>query len=170
MIEQNVKVLRCQDDRLWVQMGSQSGCSACEDGKGCGAGVFSRLLRRKPVVLELPRNELEIRAGQMVTLAIPEKAFISLVFGSYGWPLLAALAGGSAGNSMFTHWQAGPVFIDMGTLVFAVCCGYLALRFYAGRYRASGLRSNLQSLVYYPAANPNMCIRNGSRAPGKSEL
>ena len=170
MIEQNVQVVRCQDERIWVQMGSQSGCSACENGKGCGAGVFSRLLRRKPVVLELPRNELEIQTGQMVTLAISEKAYISLVFGSYGWPLLAALAGGIAAYSIFTRWQAGPVFIDMGTLVFAVLCGYVALRFFAHRYRTHGLRGNLQSLVYYPAANPNMCNRNGPQAKGESAL
>lgn len=166
MIEQNVQVLRCQDERLWVQMGSQSGCNACEAGRGCGAGVFSRLLQRKPVILELPRNKLEITAGQMVTLAIPEKVYISLVFGSYGWPLLAALAGGIAGYSLFALWQADRILTDIGTLVCGVFCGYLTLRFYAGRYRARSLRNNLWSLVYYPAANPHMCKSNDSHITG----
>lgn len=164
MIEQNVKVLRCQEKRLWVQMGSQTGCSACENGKGCGAGVFSRLLRRKPVLLELPRNELEIEVGQMVTLAIPEKVYINLLLGSYGWPLLAAMAGAIAGHSLFVHLQLGLELIDMGALVFGVLCGYLALRLYAGKYRARDLENNLRSLVYYPAANPYMCKRKGSQA------
>lgn len=170
MIEQNVQVLHCQQESLWVQMGSQSGCSACDDGRGCGAGVFSRLLRRKPVLLELPRNELEVQTGQMVTLAIPERVYISLVLGSYGWPLLAALAGGIAGHSLFTRLQAGPVFIDMGTLMLGVLCGYLALRLYVGRYRVRGLRNNLQSLVYYPADNPDMCKRNDPQTTGESGL
>lgn len=170
MIEQNVQVLRFQDDRLWVQMGSQSGCSACEDGKGCGAGVFSGLLRRKPVVLELPRNSLEIRVGQMVTLAIPEKVYIGLVLGSYGWPLLAALAGGIGGFMILTRIQVGPVLMDAGTLVSAVFSGYLAVRLYAGRNQAPGLTQKLQSLVYYSAANPNMCKRNGAQAAGESGL
>ena len=72
MIEQNVQVLRCSNEKLWVRMGSQSGCTACDSGKGCGAGLFAKLLQRKPVTLELARKDLEVKVGQMLTLAFPE--------------------------------------------------------------------------------------------------
>jgi len=65
-------------------MGSQSGCTACDDGRGCGAGLFAKLLRRKPVVLELARNDIDVEAGQMLTLAVPEQLFMRLVLASYG--------------------------------------------------------------------------------------
>jgi len=32
MIEQNVQVVRCSDERMWVRMGSQSGCTVCDSG------------------------------------------------------------------------------------------------------------------------------------------
>jgi sigma-E factor negative regulatory protein RseC len=161
MIEQNVQVVRCQDERLWVQVGSQTGCTACEDGRGCGAGVFSRLLRRKPLVLELPRNGLDIDAGQMMTLAIPERVYLSLVFGSYGWPLLAALAGASVGYAVVEGLQLPPALLDAGTLLTGLACGALALRLNASRLWPRRLENDLQSVVYYPAANPNMCSRKG---------
>ena len=41
-----------------VRVGGQSGCAACDAGKGCGAGLFGKLLRRNPVELELV-NEIE---------------------------------------------------------------------------------------------------------------
>ena len=90
MIEQNVQVVRCSNSRMWVRMGSQSGCTACDNGNGCGAGVFAKLLQTKPVVMELACNDENIRVGQMVTLGFPEQVYLKLVFSHYGWPLLAA--------------------------------------------------------------------------------
>ena len=93
MIEQNVQVVRCQEKRVWVRLGSQTGCTACDNGNGCGAGIFAKLLQRKPVILELAQNDMSVEPGQMVTLAFSEQVYLKLVFASYGWPLLAALAG-----------------------------------------------------------------------------
>lgn len=45
MIEQNVRAVRCRDQRIWVHLGSQTGCPVCDDGNGSGAGVFSKLLQ-----------------------------------------------------------------------------------------------------------------------------
>ena len=117
MIEQNVQVLRCENERLWVRMGSRSGCTACDNGKGCGAGLFAKLIRNKPVILELPRNNLEVESGQMLTLAVPEQIYLKLVFASYGWPLLAALGGAFAGYSLAAWLQLSPVLVDAATLV-----------------------------------------------------
>ncbi len=92
MIEQNVQVLRCDGESLCVRMGSQPGCTACDNGKGCGAGLFASLIRHKPVVLELARNGLDVEAGQMLTIAFPEQVYMKMVLVCYGWPLMAALA------------------------------------------------------------------------------
>ena len=105
MIEQNVQVMRCDRENIWVRMGSRSGCTACDNGKGCGAGLFSKLVQRKPVILKLARNELKVETGQMLTLAFPEQVYMKLVLSSYGWPLTAAIAGAFAGYSLATWGQ-----------------------------------------------------------------
>lgn len=157
MIEQNVQVLRCHDERIWVRMGSQSGCTACDNGEGCGAGLFSRLLKRKPVVIELAGNDLEVEAGQMLTLAFPERVFIRLVLASYGWPLLAALAGAILGHGLSVWLEFGPAMIDLGSLLGAVLAGGLVMRMIGKRTNLDFIFNSLQTTLYYPPVTPNMC-------------
>ena len=157
MIEQNVQVVRCSDDRMWVRMGSQTGCSACDNGNGCGAGVFAKLLQRKPVIMELARSDARIKPGQMVTLGFQEQVYLKLVFAYYGWPLLAALAGGFAAFRLGIWAAFSPAMLDLATLLGGLLAGGLLLR---GLRKGNGARSFLKSLqttVYIPSATPNMC-------------
>ena len=157
MIEQNVRVLRCQGERMWIRMGSQSGCTACDNGKGCGAGLFAKLLQRKPVDIELARNDLDVEVGQMLTLAFPEQVFIKLVFASYGWPLLAALSGAFLGHSVSVWLQFGPVLIDVYTLVAALLAAGFVIRLIRNRTDPDTIFKSLQTTLYYPSVTPNMC-------------
>jgi sigma-E factor negative regulatory protein RseC len=160
MIEQNVQVVRCQGDRLWVRMGSQSGCTACDNGNGCGAGVFAKLLRGKAVVIELARNDLSVEPGQMLTLAFEEQVYIKLVLASYGWPLLAALAGAYAGHGLSTWLEFGPLLVDAGALSAGLLFGGIALRLIKNRRNADAVLNSLHMTACYPSATPNMCSRN----------
>jgi len=157
MIEQNVQVIACQGERIQVRMGSQTGCTACDNGNGCGAGVFAKLLQRKPVILELEQNEMTVEPGQMVTLAFPEQVYISLVLASYGWPLLAALAGAFAGYGLGAWLQFGSAMIDVLTLLAGLLAGGFVVRLMKKRTRAGTVLSALDTIVYYPAETPNMC-------------
>ncbi|MBT8068812.1 MAG: hypothetical protein HKP21_05480 [Xanthomonadales bacterium] len=157
MIEQNVQVIRCQDDRIWVRLGSSSGCTACDNGKGCGAGIFARLVRRKPVVLELPRNQTRVERGQMLVLAFPERIYLKLVWNSYGWPLLAALAGAAAGNGLGSWLQFSPGVIDVCALFAGLLTAFIAIRLVKNNANQGLVPASLRTMVYYPAANPNMC-------------
>lgn len=159
MIEQNVQVVRCEDERIWLRLGSQTGCTACDNGNGCGAGVFAKLLQRKPVVIELARNDISVEPGQMVTLAFPEKVYIKLVIASYGWPLLAALAGAYAGYGLGIWLQFGPVLIDASTLSIGMLAGGFVLRLIKNRKNADTVLNSLHMTVYYPSATPDMCDR-----------
>jgi positive regulator of sigma E activity len=157
MIEQNVQVVRCQDERIWVRMGSQTGCTACDNGNGCAAGVFAKLLQRKPLVMELPRNDMRVESGQMVTLAIPEQVYMKLVLTTYAWPLLAALAGAFAGYELSIWLQFGPGLIDAGTLVGGLVAGGFVMRVLNNRNNKDAVLNFLQTTVYYPSQTPNMC-------------
>lgn len=157
MIEQNVQVLRCGNERLWVRMGSRSGCTACDNGKGCGAGLFAKLIRNKPVILELARNNLEVESGQMLTLAVPEQVYLKLVFASYGWPLLAALGGAFAGYSLTTWLQFSPVPVDAATLIGGILAAWFIIRLTRHRGVARDALSSLDISICFPSATPNIC-------------
>lgn len=157
MIEQNVQVVRCRGERLWVRMGSQSGCTACDNGQGCGAGLFAKLLQRKPVVIELERNGLDVEAGQMVTLAFPEQVYLKLVLASYGWPLLAALVGAYAGHGLGRWLQLTPALVDGMTLGFGLLAGACLVYFMKGRKNPDMLLKSLHMAVCYPSETPHVC-------------
>lgn len=157
MIEQNVQVLRRDNDHLQVRMGARSGCSACDDGKGCGAGVFAKLLQRKPVVLELTRNDLDVEVGQMLTLAFPERIYIKMVLASYGWPLITALAGAFAGYELGSWLQFTPAAIDVLTLSIGLLAAWLGLRVFRNRQFGENILNSMRVSICIPSNTPNMC-------------
>lgn len=126
MIEQQGLVVAVSADSASVRLGGQSGCAACNAGKGCGAGIFGRLLKRKPVVLEL-RNKSGAQVGQSVMVGLPESLFLRLVFNFYLFPLLAGLAGAAIGHYVSVKLQAQSAAADGMTLLGAVLAGIFAL-------------------------------------------
>jgi len=162
VIEQNVQVVRCGDQRIWVRLGTQVGCSACDNGQGCGAGVFAKLLQRKPAVIELARQDVDVKAGDMVTLAFPEQIYLKMVLAHYGWPLLAALSGAAIAYALAGWLQLEPLLADLITLAGGVGAGSMALRYLKRRNNTESWLNSLQMAVYYPSATPNMCSGVGS--------
>lgn len=157
MIEQNVQVVACRGERIRVRLGSQTGCTACDNGNGCGAGVFAKLLQRKPVILELEKNGTRVKPGQMVTLSFPEQVYLKLVFASYGWPLLAALAGAFAGNGLGNWLQLGPGPVDVLTLICALLFAGIVLQYVKSQGDKGAALSSLHKMDYYPSETPDMC-------------
>jgi len=161
MIEQNVQVLQCTDEQLKVRIGAQTGCTACDNGMGCGAGLFAKLIQRKPVILELARNDIEVEAGQMLTLAFPEQLYLKLVIASYGWPLLAAIAGAFAGYSAAAWMQFSPVITDAVTLAGGVLFAWTSMRLISNHKAAEAILNSLNITVCVPSSTPNMCNGKG---------
>ncbi len=152
-----MQVVSCQDEHIWVRMGSRSGCTACDNGHGCGAGLFAKLLRGKPVILKLKRNDLLAEPGQMLRLAVPEQIYLKLVFRSYGWPLLAALAGAWSGFGLGSWLQFGPLLIDVSTLLGGLLAGVLVMRLNKSQEMTDTILNSLNTTVYFSSATPNMC-------------
>lgn len=157
MIEQNVQLVRCKGDRMWVRLGTQSGCSACDNGQGCGAGLFAKLLGRKPVVMELQRNELDVQPGQMLTLSFPESVYLKVVTASYGWPLMAMLIGALLGHSLAQWLGLGTVWVDIGALGMGVLSGALAVRMNRQKKVADIMLKSLHMAVCSPSAQAGTC-------------
>jgi len=152
-----VQVVRCEGGSVWVRMGSQSGCTACDNGNGCGAGVFAKLLRRKAVTIELERGSVDVKVGQMVTLALPEQVYLKMVLAYYGWPLLAALGGAFAGFGIGTKLQLGSASLDLVTLAGGILAATIALRLLKRRNASDRLISAMRMAVFYPSATPELC-------------
>jgi len=127
MIEQQGLVVAVSSETASVQLGGNSGCTACNAGKGCGAGIFGRLLKRKPVVLEL-RNGPGARVGQSVMVGLPETLFLRLIFNFYLFPLLAGLAGAVIGHYVSVRLKVGSAASDGLALLGAVLASAFALK------------------------------------------
>ncbi len=131
MIEQQGLVVAVSGDIASVRLGGRPACAACEAGKGCGAGIFGRLLRRKPVALEL-QNEPGARVGESVMVGLSEAHFLQMVFVFYLFPLLAGLAGAAIGHYVSVMFQVSSVAADGLVLIAAVLAAALALRWNLG--------------------------------------
>lgn len=116
MIEQQGCVVGLEGDRALVRVGAASGCPACDAGKGCGAGVFGRLLQRKPVVLNLA-NRIAARDGDVVRVGIPERVFLVLVTRLYLLPVVMGLAGAAIGHHVGVISSAGGLGLDLAAFV-----------------------------------------------------
>ena len=123
MIEQQGRVVAAVSERAVVRLGGTAGCPACDAGRGCGAGIFGRLLRRRPVDLTFD-NHLQACAGQAVVVGLPEAWFLRLVTRFYLLPLLAGLVAAAFGHYLFSMFGAGTAVTDLATLVAAVLAGW----------------------------------------------
>ncbi len=92
MIEQQGRVIGLDGPDALVSIGGRTGCSACDAGEGCGAGLFGRLLDRVEAPLRVP-NTLDLGPGQAVRLGLTERAFLELALRLYGLPLCLGIGG-----------------------------------------------------------------------------
>ena len=131
MIEQQGRVTRAGQGQAWVLVGPTSGCAACAAGEGCGAGVFGRLLRRKPV--ELPVTDSEgLRAGQAVMVGVAETVFVGMVMRMYGWPLLWGLALAGFCHHIAGLYELGRAWTDLASLSGLLAGAWAALAWRRG--------------------------------------
>jgi sigma-E factor negative regulatory protein RseC len=130
MIEQQGRVVAVRNGLADVRLGGTTGCSSCDAGRGCGAGVFGRLLKRRPVVLSL-ENTVDARQDQAVMVGIPEALFLNLVTRHYLYPLLAGIAGAAAGYYFSALGDFSSESADMLTLLGGLVSG-LTVLFWSG--------------------------------------
>ena len=126
MLEQQGQVVAVSGKLASVRLGGSSSCSACDAGRGCGAGIFARLFKRRPATLDLV-NELDARVGQAVMVGLPESLFLFLVFRLYLLPLLIGLAGMFIGHYISLRLNAQAMFSDGATLLGGIAGGSIAI-------------------------------------------
>lgn len=91
--------------RAVVSVAARDVCRRCADGRGCGAGVFSRGQRECRLEVAIPDGH-RVDTGQAVTLAIEERRLFAASLLVYGWPL-AGMASGALAAQSFSFGDAG---------------------------------------------------------------
>lgn len=126
MISQQGRIVSIDGNEVLVRVGGRTGCAACDQGKGCGAGVFGRLLRNKSVAIRTA-NSVGAQVGEVVQLGITEGRFLNLVFRLYALPVLAGLLGIASGFAVAMGLGLGAVAADFVSLAFGVAGAGLSL-------------------------------------------
>jgi sigma-E factor negative regulatory protein RseC len=127
MIEQQGRVLRTDGHQALVRLGGTSGCQACDNGRGCGAGLFGRLLNRRPIDLPL-ENTLGARPGQAVRVGVEESLLLKLSLRLYLLPLAALLLGAVSGHLVAVVLGFDGLKADAMTLTVGIIAMALLLR------------------------------------------
>ncbi|MBE9548915.1 MAG: SoxR reducing system RseC family protein [Proteobacteria bacterium] len=162
MIEQQGQVVRLQAENAYVRVGATTGCPTCESGKGCGGGIFARLVPKKPVTLEVPilTDSPRVAVGQQVMLGLPDVFFLRWTGVMFGLPLLFGLAAAglvqwglntrAAGASAFT--------IDILVLLSAVLAATVTLLLI--RRRAESMLQGVRQLRLLSILPGSGCSNN----------
>ncbi|MGD8378751.1 MAG: SoxR reducing system RseC family protein [Gammaproteobacteria bacterium] len=99
MILERGVVRERQGDYAWLECDSQAGCARCAEGRGCGGGLFSRLLgdrlRRMRVL-----NTLDAGVGEYVIVGLEESAVVTGSLVAYGLPLVGLLVGAIGADAL----------------------------------------------------------------------
>ena len=126
MIEQQGRIVGVVDGRARVRLGGMSGCTSCDEGRGCGAGVFGRLLKRNPVELEL-ENSIGASTGQGVMVGVSERVYLKLVGRFYLLPLFAGLVGAAVAFYLSGLMALSPGAADAVSLMGGMGCAAVAV-------------------------------------------
>lgn len=169
MISQQGRIVALVGDEAEVRIGGTSGCSVCDAGQGCGAGIFGRLLRKRPVSVRV-RTGRQARVGQAVQIGISEPRYLALVFNLYAKPLIAGLIGASLGFAVATRLGTHGFVADMVTLAFAVASGYAGLNWSRRRLGEFPLGEAVHVMNATESAAGTECAAPGTSPPPMDDL
>lgn len=157
MIEQQGRIVDLAGTRAIIAIGASSGCLACDAGKGCGAGIFGRMMMRKPLMLELD-NPLQLKAGQAVTVGVPESFFLGLLARLYVMPLVGGMSGAALGHYLAVGLNLESAHQDLSALLGALLLAFVVLaRNAQGKHWRNAERR--LTLLAYPAGQPGQNCR-----------
>jgi len=92
MILHTVRLVTAQERRVRVRLEPPGGCAACLAGRGCGAGLFVRLLPAQPAEITLARPD-GLDPGAPMALAIDERALGRQAVAVYAGAVIAFIGG-----------------------------------------------------------------------------
>jgi len=100
MIEETGRVIRVDQNTVWVSSVRSNACESCSARKGCGQAVLAEAAS-KTVELELKRpQDMDIHCDDQVVVGIEESSFLQATLLVYLLPIGLLLIGGGVGHSL----------------------------------------------------------------------
>lgn len=94
VIETRVRVLSAEPGRVWVEATEHNGCGACASKESCGISGLGRFFSRRRAPITIACGSA--KAGEELTVGIPETDLLRTALWAYILPILLALAGAAA--------------------------------------------------------------------------
>ncbi len=126
------QVIAAEDDTVWVQTQSKTGCSSCKVSSTCGSGIVNKAFSHKVFVTPL-KNSLGAHINDEVEVGIPEDLVLKASLVVYLLPLLCLILALTL-SSLFL-----PNLTELASIVSAVIgltVGFLGVRWFANRQSA----------------------------------
>jgi sigma-E factor negative regulatory protein RseC len=89
MIDQQAKVVKIDEQTIWLDAQRQSTCSSCSVKQGCGTGLLAQHVGQKFSRIAIKNeNHVAVEVGSSMQLRIPEQALIKGTAFMYLMPLM----------------------------------------------------------------------------------
>ena len=112
------KVIRAEDRHLIVRV-KRAACARCENGHGCGAGLFNRLIKPDYFDIPIATNKVPTRlahVGSEISLRIDDALLLHAALRVYGLTILAFVIGGIGGHYLIQD-SVSPALLDFFVLM-----------------------------------------------------
>ncbi len=90
MIEESAVVVKIENHQVWVESGSNSACGGCLQKASCTTNALGSVLKKKSVPVD---NDIQLKIGDQVTVAIDESLLLRASLLLYLAPLIALFTG-----------------------------------------------------------------------------
>ncbi|NQY64870.1 MAG: SoxR reducing system RseC family protein [Alteromonadaceae bacterium] len=124
MMQEKAVVIAVNQDLITVQSQVKSTCSSCQQVDTCGSGLVAKALPKRKLALDLTTS-LDVKVGDSVTLAIPEKNLLQTAWQVYLWPLIGLISFSAIGQ-FFVQSQVLPH--ELFAILLGSVGGYLGFR------------------------------------------
>lgn len=133
MIEERGRIVKVEDDFVWVETLRKSTCGSCEAKNSCGHGLVNRLKSSQSHAYIRASNRYPVAEGDEVTIALEEDAVVSASLLVYLFPLLLLLAGAVLGTALGVAESLVIVLSLAGLL-----SGFCLVRWWTARAKVEG--------------------------------
>ncbi len=90
MIEEEAVVTQLDNSQVWIKRLHCDGCSGCLQQSTCGPSVLSKLLPKREFAVD---NDMALKVGDTVTVAVDDSQLLLVSFLLYLLPLLVMFLG-----------------------------------------------------------------------------